>query len=116
MVKKNSIYILVSALIMLFFPWCAVTFVKGDGGMAVCFLLFYAINPVTSVTMGVFSGKNIRVLWFQPILLAVLFLLGTWILFDMGEPAFILYAAVYLLLGCAAMLFTSFIVRKKVID
>lgn len=27
---------------MLAFPWLAVTFVKGDAGMAVCFLLFFA--------------------------------------------------------------------------
>lgn len=113
MVKKNGICILVSMLIMLFLPWCAVTFIKGDGGMAVCFLLFFAINPIASVNVGIFSGRNIRASWFQPILLAVLFLLGTWIFFDMGEQAFILYAVVYLLLGCVAMLISVFIVRKR---
>lgn len=44
MVKKNGICVFVSAVIMLFLPWCAVTFIKGDGAMAACFLLFYAIN------------------------------------------------------------------------
>jgi hypothetical protein len=38
----------------------------------------------------------------------VLFLIGTWIFFDMEETAFILYAAVYLALGIAAMF-----IRKK---
>lgn len=104
MIIKNSICVLLSALVMLLFPWCAVTFIKGDGGMAGCFLLFFAINPIVSVAVGIFSGRNIRVAWFQPMLLAILFLFGTWIFFDMGEPAFILYAAVYLLLGYAAML------------
>ena len=113
MVKKNGICILVSMLIMLFLPWCAVTFIKGDGGMAVCFLLFFAINPIASVNVGIFSGRYIRASWFQPILLAVLFLLGTWVFFDMGEQAFILYAVVYLLLGCVAMLINVFIVRKR---
>ena len=112
MVKKNGICILVSTLIMMFFPWCAVTFIKGDGGMAACFLLFFAINPIASVSVGIFSGRNIHASWFQPILLAVLFLIGTWIFFDMGEQAFILYAVVYLLLGFVAMLISVFIVRK----
>ena len=31
---------------MLVFPWLAVTFVKSDGGMAVCFILFFALNPI----------------------------------------------------------------------
>lgn len=113
MVRKNGICILVSALIMLFFPWCAMTFIKGDGGMAACFMLFFVINPIASVNVGIFSGKNIRASWFQPILLAILFLIGTWIFFDMGEQVFILYAVVYLLLGCIAMLIGAFIVNRR---
>ena len=75
--KKNIIlWLAASAVVMLAFPWLAVTFVKGDAGMAVCFLI------------------------------------GTWIFFDMGETAFILYAAAYLALGIAAMLISVFI-RKK---
>lgn len=113
MAKNNGICILVSTLIMLFLPWCAVTFIKGDGGMAACFMLFFVINPMASVSVGIFSGRNIRVSWFQPILLAVLFLIGTWIFFDVGEQAFIFYAVVYLLLGCVAMLISIFIVRRR---
>ena len=39
--KKVVFWILVSALVMLILPWLAVSFVKGDNGMAVCFILFY---------------------------------------------------------------------------
>lgn len=102
----------ISVFIMFVLPWLAVTFVKGDGGMAVCFLLFYAVNPIYSVIIGVFAGRNVRTLWSLPIFCAVFFLLGTWAFFDMGETAFILYASVYLVLGIAAMLFSA-IVRKK---
>ena len=113
MIKKNGICILVSTLIMLFFPWYAVTFIKGDGSMAACFILFFVIAPIASVNVGIFSGRHIRASWFQPILLAVLFLVGTWIFFDMEEKTFVLYAVVYLLLGCAAMLVSVFIVRRR---
>ncbi len=112
--KKNIIlWLAVSAVVMLALPWLAVTFVKGDAGMAVCFLLFFALNPLYSVIFGVFAGKDMKHLWSLPVISAVLFLIGTWIFFDMGEMAFVLYAAVYLALGIVTMLI-SMIIRKKV--
>ena len=107
--KKNIIlWLAASAVVMLAFPWLAVTFVKGDVGMAVCFLLFFAVNPLYSVLIGAFAGKDLWHLWSLPVISAALFLIGTWMFFDMGETAFILYAAVYLALGIAAML-----IKKK---
>lgn len=61
-----------------------VTFVKGGAGMSVCFLLFYAVNPVYAVTAKVFAGKNIRQIWSIPVFAAVLFLAGTWIFYSAG--------------------------------
>ena len=111
--KKNIIlWLAASAVVMLAFPWLAVTFVKGDAGMVVCFLLFFAVNPLYSVIIGAFAGKDVKHLWSLPVISAVLFLIGTWIFFDMGETAFILYAVVYLVLGIVAMLISMFI-RKK---
>ena len=111
--KKNIIlWLAASAVVMLAFPWLAVTFVKGDAGMAVCFLLFFAVNPLYSMIIGAFAGKDVKHLWSLPVISAVLFLIGTWIFFDMGETAFILYAAVYLVIGIMAMLISMFI-RKK---
>ncbi len=111
--KENIIlWLAASAVVMLAFPWLAVTFVKGDAGMAVFFLLFFAVNPLYSVLIGAFAGKDIRHLWSLPIISAALFLMGTWIFFDMGETAFILYAAVYLALGIVAMLIST-LIRKK---
>ena len=111
--KKNIIlWLAASALVMLAFPWLAVTFVRGDAGMAVCFLLFFAVNPLYSVLIGAFAGKDVKHLWSLPVISAVLFLTGAWIFFDMGETAFILYAAVYLVIGIMAMLISMF-VRKK---
>lgn len=97
-----------TAAVMLLLPWMAVAFVKGDGGMAVCFVLFYGVNPIYSVIAGISAGKDRRRLWLLPVMAAALFLLGAWIFFDMGEVAFILYAAVYLILGILAMLASSF--------
>ena len=112
--KRNIIlWMAASAVVMLALPWIAVTFVKGDAGMAACFVLFFALNPLYSVILGVFAGKDVKHLWSLPVISAVLFLIGTWIFFDMGEMAFVLYAVVYLALGIVTMLI-SMIIRKKV--
>jgi hypothetical protein len=113
MKKSIILWMAASAVVMLALPWIAVTFVKGDAGMAACFVLFFALNPLYSVILGVFAGKDVKHLWSLPIVSAALFLIGTWIFFDMGEMAFVLYAVVYLVLGIVSMLI-SMIIRKKV--
>ena len=111
--KKNFIlWLVVSIVIMLLFPFLAVTFIKADAGMAVCFILFYAVNPIYSVVIGIFAGKDIKRLWSLPVISSILFLAGTWLLFDMREIAFIMYAVVYLILGMFAML-VSMLISKK---
>ena len=113
MTKRNIIPLLIAALVALLLPWLAVTLVKGDGGMAICFLLFFAVNPITAILLGIFSGGTIRAAWFYPLLFAALFLLGAWVIFAMAETAFVLYAVLYLLLGCAAMLLTWGAAKRK---
>nr|WP_298543088.1 hypothetical protein [uncultured Lachnoclostridium sp.] len=112
MVKKNIFCIFISALIMLLLPWCAITFVKGDGGMAVCLLLFFVVNPILSIGVGIFSGRNIKTSWFQPLLCAMLFVIGTWAFFEIGEIVFIIYAGVYLILGYVSTTISWIISRK----
>ena len=50
--KKVLSWIAASAGMMLALPWMAVTFVKGDGGMAICFVLFFALNPIYAICVG----------------------------------------------------------------
>lgn len=112
--KKIIPWMLATAVIMLVFPWLAVTFIKGDGGMAVCFILFFAVNPIYAICSGAYAGKDINIFWPLPIITALFFLLGTWLFFSIGEKAFILYAFGYLLLGIAAELISMF-VKKKIL-
>ena len=94
---------LLSVASMIGCPWLAVRY-AGSAGMAICFLLFYAVNPLFSAVCGAAAGKNIEKLWILPILTPVLFLTGTWLFFEMGEPAFLLYGGIYLAIGIIAML------------
>ena len=101
------------AAVMLLLPWMAVHFVKGDAGMAVCFLLFFAVNPLFSLAMGVYAGRGRKKRWSLPLVTAALFVAGAWIMFSPSEPAFLLYAAGYLILGLISMGVTCLITGKK---
>lgn len=112
MKKKIGLWMATSAAVMVLLPWLTVRLVPGDAGMAVCFLLFYAVNPVYTLAAGWSAGKQAKTLWSIPVAAAVLFLAGTWLVFDMGERAFLMYAGIYLLLGLAAMLVSALVKRK----
>ena len=110
--NKYLYRLVLSAFIMTALPWLTVTFIRSDAGMAVCFLLFFAVNPAWSIILGVLAGENLQKQWSLPVLSAAFFLAGTWLFFDMGETAFLLYAGIYLVLGTGCMLISS-AVRKK---
>lgn len=107
--KQFFSWLAASAAVMFALPWLAVTFCKGDSGMAVCFLLFFALDPIYAIVSGACAGRDSKRLWALPLLTAAFFLAGAWLFFDMGETAFALYAAVYFALGAAAMLICMFI-------
>ncbi len=111
--KKLIPWLTASALVMLALPWLAVTFIKGDAGMAACFILFFALNPVYAIISGINAGKELRTLWALPIITAAFFLAGTWLFFDMGEKAFLLYALIYLVTGTAAMLLSALVKKRS---
>ena len=100
-----------SLALFLIVPWLTITLIHSDAGMAVCLLLFYAVDPVFAIAAGMFAGKRPRQLWFLPILIPVLFLLGSWVCFDFGQPDFISYAIMYAML-CGATMFIFLIMTN----
>ena len=65
------------------------------------------------ILCGVFAGKDIKRLWSLPIIIAVLFLVGVWLFFEMGKPAFLLYCGCYLIIGIIVMLISAFVSKRK---
>lgn len=110
--KKLIVWTILAIALMIGCPYLAVTF-AGSNGMAICFLLFFAVNPLFCILCGSFAGADVKRLWALPIFAAALFLAGVWLFFEMGEPAFSLYGGCYLVLGIAAMLIRAFIKRKQ---
>ena len=109
--KTFMTWTILAMLLMIGCPWLAVEF-AGSAGMAVCIILFFAVNPLFSVVCGAFAGKNIRQLWALPIITAGSFLAGVWLFFEMGEPAFLLYGGCYLMIGMIAMLISAFMNKR----
>lgn len=110
--KRLILWTAAAAILMVGCPALTVLF-AGENGMAICFLLFFAADPLFSVSSGIAAGRNIKQLWSLPLITAGMFLIGVWALFDFGEPAFALYAVCYLLIGFIAMGLTALITQRK---
>jgi len=109
--KKNLWALAVIVVVMFGCPWVAVIFAPGDAGMAICFLLFFGLNPLCSLYVGIWSGMAVKQRWYLPCVNAAAFLLGVWTGFDWGNPDFYGFAIAYLAVGLLAMVVTIFVVR-----
>ena len=110
--KKNIWAILVILLVMFGLPGATVAFASHDAGMAIMFILFFGVNSMESLYVGIYSGMAVRQRWYLPFLNAALFLLGVWTVFDWGNPDFYGYAIAYLAIAVLTMLITIVVVRN----
>ncbi len=113
--KRMLFHFLFIAIVMMLAPFLVVTF-AGSAGMLLCLILFFVLNPIFSVFIGIWSGKNVKRSWYMPLVNAATFLFSAWLLFDMGELAFVWYACFYLALGYVVMGVTAFVYRASVPD
>lgn len=113
MYKQYTKWYLISFIVMWGLPWAAVKFAPADAGMAICFILFYALNPLYSAWIGYTAASGEKDVWALPFLSANMFLFGTWVIFDIDEMVFIIYACIYVVIGYGSMLVRKMINRKK---
>jgi len=113
MTRKPVFWLVLSAGVMLLLPWLVVTLVRSDAAMAAVLVLFFAIDPGYSMAAGYYAGKQLRRLWWLPAVSAGLYLLGAWLFFEMGDPAFLTYAGIYFAVGMEAMLVSRLITGRR---
>ena len=106
--KKLVIWTGLAAALMIGGPWLALR-LPGWDAMGACFLLFFGVNPLFCALCGAVAGGDMKRLWPLPVIAAGLYLAGTWLLFEMGESAFLLYSGGYLVIGIGAMLIRFFV-------
>ncbi len=111
--KKIIISLFASALIMFLPLGLTVNYVGGNDGLGMILLLFFVVNPIVSIILGIISGKYFKKLFYIPLVNAIFYLASAWIFLEPLETDFILYAVVYAVIGIAAAFVTSLIVNRK---
>lgn len=101
--RQIIIWLSITIVVMFVLPFAVATLASECSGMALCMMLFFIINPIYSIILGFNCGKNIRQMWNLPLVSSIAFLAGTWLFFDIKEVWFLVYAAVYLVIGLTAM-------------
>lgn len=96
-------WVAVTVIVMFALPFAVARLASECSGMVLCMMLFFIVNPIYSVILGVNCGKNIRRMWHVPLVSSIAFLAGTWLFFDIREVWFIIYASVYLAIGWITM-------------
>ena len=110
--KKALIGIGASAVLM-FLPIMLIGLLADENAvMGLCILDFYVASPLFSVLIGIFSGGQLKRLWFLPIVAAALFWAAAWCFLSAGDFTFIMYSLCYAAVGEIAALFT-FLVKKS---
>lgn len=110
--KKNLWAFAAIAAVMFLLPGATVLFASHDAGMAICFILFFGLNSLFSLYIGIFSGLNIKQRWYLPLVNALAFLLGVWTVFDWGNPDFYGFMTAYLVIAFLTMFITVIVVRN----
>ena len=95
---------------MIGIPYLSVL-LKSDTGLGIVLILFFLIDPFISVVSGILAGFFMKKLWYLSILTPLLYLIGTWLIFDFGNTDFLFYFVFYLFLSVFAMLAT-FLIKK----
>ncbi len=101
--KKLTIWLILTIILMIIVPLFAVIFAE-SAGMMISIMLFFVVNPLFSALGGIVAGTDVKSLWMVPLATAMLFVLGAWLFFGMGETIFVIYGGVYLAIGLVTML------------
>lgn len=103
---------LLLSLVVLFFPPLFAVLFAGMNGMAISFILFFAVNPVYFAALGYFCSLAVKMRWYLPLISAAVYILSMVILFDPTEKLWFIYAGLYLFISIAVGA-TAAIVKKS---
>ncbi len=115
MKRLHKVMISVVTLIvsMLVVPCLIVRVAPHNWGMALCFLMFFAINPLVVIMLGIMAGTEIKYLWCIPLISALVFPPFFAIAVKEWVIDLFVYAGLYLCIGVVAMLGTHYGMKIK---
>lgn len=109
---KIIIISIVELVVLLALPLLFVNLAQPYEFMGLIMLLFFVINPVASILVGFFAGKDIKTLWWVSISFPIVFLLSYWFVLKEIIWDLTIYAMIYALLGFLTMII-SWIAKRK---
>lgn len=112
---KHSIIVWAATMVavMIVLPLLAVNFVSSNAGMIASILLLLIINPFCAIFTGVLAGKQVRTLWPLPLLLDVLFILGSRFSLGLDFSESLFYSAIYLAIAAVSSVVAAAITHRK---
>lgn len=108
------IWFAVTVAVMCVLPFTVARLASECSGMALCMMLFYIVNPIYSVILGQRCGRDVRRMWYLPLISSVTFLAGTWLFFNIREVWFIVYATIYLAIGWVVMGISKYLNQRGI--
>lgn len=114
--RKILIVIITLLIIMLVLPVLIVKLAPSDAGMALCFILFFVVDPFTILALSIMAGTELRKLWWVPVAGAVAFPLFFGVAVQEVVIELFVYSIFYAIAGILAMLGTHFgikIINKR---
>ena len=110
--KKNIIVSAVlSAIANVIFPLLVVFVIGGLDAMGILLIALFVLNPIVSIVIGILSD-NKKVLWYLPVVNAVVFLIVESVIFGF-DISNIIAAVIYAGLGLAAAYITKAVKNKR---
>lgn len=110
--KKIIINVIIMFLILIILPLILTSFSKPHEFMGIMILLFFIINPIFSFIINFIVGKDVKRMWYMPILFSLIFLISYWIILSEVIIDLLFYAFIYIIIGYISI-FISFLLSNK---
>jgi len=112
-IKKKTIIILTFMLcVLLILPFIPINISEPHEVMGIIMMLFFVVNPLTTAIINLMIGKDIKKMWWMPILFCIVFLLSYWLVLEAFILDLILYAIIYIIIGIIFMIISWCFTKK----
>lgn len=111
--KKFTIIVISMIIILAITPLIFIKLAQPHEFMGIMILLFFVVNPIASIFLNSMVGRDIKKLWWTPMMFCIIFLLSYWFVLKEIILDLMVYAMIYLIIGIIVMLISFFISRKR---
>ena len=110
--KKKFIILTIILCVLLILPFILINISKPHEFMGITMMLFFVVNPLTTAIINSMIGKDIKKMWWMPILFCIVFLLSYWLVLEEIILDLIFYAVIYIIIGIIFMIGSWFFTKK----